>query len=360
MGKHTMKNTLIFLSLMAFTVSAYSEDGKGISVKGLDKAGSPEQENPLTAEYRKPLPVYMSELTNINDYNIFGNAGWDGNWYVGFNACWMEEIPQPPAGEYKKAFVGVKLGRMKTRRIAGKPVWEKEAIPGLVYAAIASTPAWKSNQQYFIASSEDIPLEADAENALEGVGEARWFWAQVPIESVNLNGPSYIAVWSPSEYFVSVASAPILAGGWGSKKANSWISNDIKGYPPNNSAAALKTPISVFEPAIILKLIPEGCEQEIPVTVSVIKDGRDRTSNKTFVADIGGDGIEKAWLEISADGNKWVKNSRIIYSAPYMLTLLGDKMPEGKIKVRAAAVDIWGNMGYSKPVEIVVTKTTTK
>lgn len=358
-----MKNTLIILLLLLSLLSSSVLAEKGeIGVKGLVPI-DPEIQDVIPVDPHllpRALPVYLSELSNLNDYSVFANGGWDGNWYVGFNACWMEEIPQPPEGEYDKVFVGAKLGRAKTRRVPGRPIWEKEAIPGLIYIAVSSTPAWKSNQQYFLASSEDIPLEPDAENALEGVGESRWFWAEVPKETINFDGPNYVALWSPSEYFVSVASSPIIAGGWGSKKANSWISNDTKGYPPNKPEDATKTAITVFEPAIAMKLVPAGATQELKVSVASIKEGRDKTSNKTFILEINGKNIDRAWLEISADGKKWEKIGRAAYSVPYMLTLLGDKMPEGKIKVRACVSDVWGDRAYSLPAEIVVTKTTTK
>jgi hypothetical protein len=366
-----MKNTFKLLSLLtilAWQSAVAMGKRQDIMIKDAEPATSKPQaaqsaqaddSNTLPA-YRKPLPVYLSELSNLNDYSLFANNGWDGNWYVGFNVCWIEMTPQPPAGDYRKAFIGAKLGRMKSRSVKGKAVWEKEVIPGSVYIAVSSTPSWKTNQQYFLAASEDLPLEGDPENAVEGVGEARWFWVEVPLANINLNGSNYIAVWSPAEYFVSVASAPILAGGWGGKKVNSWISNDVKGYPPLNSAVALKTGISVFEPAIAMKLAPAGTEQDVSVTVTEVKEGRENTSNKTFIADIGGDGIEKAWLEVSPDGLKWAKQGRNVYSTPYMLTLRNEKLPEGQILVRVGASDIWGNKGYSEPVTILSTKVQTK
>lgn len=363
-----MKNTLkilALLSLVSWQAAVAMGKKPEISIKDAEPApaAKPQQaeaggEAIARVAFRKPMPVYLSELSNINDYTLFANAGWDGNWYAGFNVCWIEMAPPPPAGDYRKAFIGAKLGRMKSRPVKGRPIWEKEVIPGSVYIAVSSTPSWKTNQQYFLAASEDIPLEGDPENAVEGVGESRWFWAEVPLTAVNLEGPNYIALWSPTEYFVSVASAPILAGGWGGKKVNSWICNDVKGYPPLNPSDALKTPISVFEPAIAMKLAPAGTEQDITVTVSAVQEGRENTSNKTFIADIGGDSIEKAWLEISVDGLKWARHGRNVYSAPFMLTLRNEKLPEGQILVRVCASDIWGNKGYSEPVVIMSTKVT--
>lgn len=303
-----------------------------------------------------PAPVYLSELSNLNDYSLFATNGWDGNWYAGFNVCWMEELPRAPQGEYSRAYVGVKLGRMKTRSVAGKPSWEKEPIPGSIYAALSSTSAWKNTQCYFLADSRDIPLEGDTENALEGIGEARWFWTEVPLSEVNFEGPNYVAVYSPTEYFVSTASSPILAGGWGSQKVNSWMNNDVRGYPPLKPETALKTAITVFEPAIAMKLVPADAAQKIVVTIDAVADGRARTANKTFAASVHGEEIERAWLEVQGADGAWRKHGRFVWDPPYQFTLAVDALPEGKTKVRCAARDVWGNTGVSAPAEVSVSR----
>ena len=68
-----------------------------------------------------PSPVYLSILSNINDYYAFATSGWDGSWYVGYNACWIVRLPAAPKGDFEKAYIGVKLGRMKSIRVEGKP-----------------------------------------------------------------------------------------------------------------------------------------------------------------------------------------------------------------------------------------------
>jgi hypothetical protein len=269
----------------------------------------------------------------------------------------MEELPPAPISVYRKAYIGVKLGRAKTQMVAGKPQWEKEPIPGSIYVALSSTPAWKGAEKYFLADSRELPVEADPENAQTGVGEARWFWAEVPLTAVSTSAPNYVAVFSPSEYFVSTASSPIIAAGWGSQKVNTWMNTDVRGYAPMRASDALKTPITVFEPAIAMKLIPAlGTEKTIKVLIDHIADGRAKTADKVFVADIAGDGIERAWLEISADGKHWEKQGRALYSAPYMLTLKAANLPDGKVLVRIAAADIWENTGYSAPAEILISR----
>ncbi len=147
-----------------------------------------DQEKSLITFNPSLLPVYLTSLSNINNYDIFANGGWDGNWYVGYNVCWIKKISISDLDsemEYRKAFVGAKLGRAKTRRKAGRPSWEKEPIPGDIYIAISNIPAWKAAQRYFLISTEDIPLESDPVDAINNVGESRWFWREVPLEQIN-------------------------------------------------------------------------------------------------------------------------------------------------------------------------------
>jgi hypothetical protein len=302
----------------------------------------------------RKLPVYIAELSNLNDYCLFANSGWDGNWYVGFNVCWMEQLPSPPPGDYSRAFIGVKLGRMKTYTPSGKPSWEKEPIPGSIYVAVASTSAWKSSQKHLLTDTRDIPLEGDQTNALEGVGESCWFWTEVPLSEINYTGPNFVALWSPTEYLINASSSPIIAGGWGSQKVNSWMNSDVKGYAPLTPSTALKTPITMFEPAIALKLIPAGSEQNITVTIDSIKDGRYQTPQKTVTAAVSGDGIEKAWLELSSDGVTWEKHGRCVYQPPFMFTLKPLRVAPGSWKMRCSASDVWGNAASSEPVEIKI------
>jgi len=310
-----------------------------------------------------PPPVYVCQISNINDYQIFANAGWDGNWYIGYNVCWIEQLSLSniPDIKYRKAFIGAKIGRAKTRTAPGKPSWEKEPIPGEIYIGISSTPAWKSSQRYFLASAEDMPLEADFENALEGTGESRWFWREVPLEQVNFNGPNYIALWSPTDYFISRDTAPILCGGWGARNAekNTWLNDEISGVAPMFPESSLKTPISVFEPAIAMKLIPAGTERQIPVNITAINESNKNPQDKIIFSTISAPEIERSWLEVSEVNEEtgqsdWKKTSKYLYNPPYIFTMKANGLPTGKVLIRIACADIWSNKGYSQPIEFEV------
>ncbi|MBN1824592.1 MAG: hypothetical protein JW803_09775 [Endomicrobiales bacterium] len=362
MIKSRLKHARISI-IVGFAVSVlccFSADASGGKIEYRELGPEPgeheEEAVQRAATAELPLPIYVCELSNINDYSLFANGGWDGNWYVGFNVCWMEEFKEIPQGEYSRAFIGAKLGRMKTRPVPGKPIWEKEPIPGRIYLSLSDKPSWKPSQAVFLCDTQEIPLEGDWENALEGVGESRWFWAEVPVKKINFRGSTFIALWSPTEYFISTASSPILAGGWGGARVNSWMNNDVQGYAPLNLNTSLKTGISTFEPAIAIKLVPENCYQEIAVRIVDVREGREKTSNKTFVVSVTGSGIEQVWLEVTDENGAWAKHGRSVYAAPYMLTLKAGALPAGKQSVRCAASDIWGNAGYSTPVEIEVAR----
>src|SRR3990167_3494664 len=118
-------------------------------------------------------PLFIADLPNPHDFELFANGGWDGNWYVGYNTCWVQKLAVPP-GKYAKAFVGARLGRMKNYQPEGKAPWQKKAYEGEIYMGISSTASWNRAQSFYLAPTSDIPLEPDAENAVEGTGESRW------------------------------------------------------------------------------------------------------------------------------------------------------------------------------------------
>jgi hypothetical protein len=72
--------------------------------------------------------------------------------------------------------------------------WDKQPIPGTVYMAISSTNAWTRDRSFFVTSTEDIPLEGDAESAVDGTGESQWFWAEIPghVRARWMDSPEWI------------------------------------------------------------------------------------------------------------------------------------------------------------------------
>jgi len=310
------------------------------------------------------LPTYISDLANLNDYSVFATNGWDASWYVGFNLCWIEEFNLPQKQGTQKAYVGVKLGRAKTYTPEGKPRWQKETVPGSIYIALSSSPVWKASDSLFLCTTEEIPLEGDKENATDGTGEARWFWTQVPMDKINFEGKNFVAIYSPSESLSKPENCPIIAGGLGTGEVKSWINNDVKGYAPLDRETSLKTPIASFKPAIAIKLIPQNTSQEISIEISQILPSDSNTANKTLVLKVNGQAIEKLWLEYTTDMKNmqengtanWQKTGKAIYGIPYMLTLKPSALPNGDVSVRVAASDEWGNIGYSKTINISVQK----
>lgn len=287
------------------------------------------------------LPVYVAKQPNLHDYTLFANSGWDGNWFVGYNSAWIKRMPTIPPGVYERAYIGVKLGRAK-RNAQGK-----------IFAAIASTPAWTAHEQYLITTTEEIPLEGEASEAIEGVGESQWFWTAIPLSAISASGSNYIAVWSNTPAFVSISSSPVIAAAWGGKDPDTWLAKDLQGQPPTDPKVSIQTPISYFQPAIALKLIPQGAAHSMTVRVVDWKQGTADHLKPTVIADVRGDGIEKVWLEYGK-GSTWTKVGRPVWQPPYHLTLEQSQLPKGKIQLRVAASNIWEDISMSPPFSIEV------
>ena len=301
-------------------------------------------------------PLFLSDLKNPNDFSSFANGGWDGNWYIGYNTCWIQKIPVPEKGPYQKAFLGAKIGRMKHQLSPGKSPWERTPIPGKIYIGVSPTPAWNRKQSFFLVKSEDIPLEADFENAIEGVGNAEWFWREIPLNKIRFGADNYLALWSVTPEFKDVSNSPILAAGWGNKEINSWLNNDIKGSPPKNASDSLTTPITLFEPAIALKLVPAPPEGLSP-EVSIIKIETGEKAGKVPAprvvwVEAGGVSIGRVWVELSMDKKKWTRYGRFQYQAPFVFSLKTHAIPigsDGQTWVRAGATDLFETTTYSEP-----------
>ena len=313
-------------------------------------------------------PTYITGGVPINDYTLFANTGWDGNWYVGYNMCWIKKFPIETLPQNKdlfsKVYIGVKLGRAKIQQKPNTAPWEKDVINGKIYTAISSTPAWKANQRYFLCSVKDIPTEGDWENAITTTGEAKWFYTEVPLQEINLNSDLWLCLYSDTNYLTSASSSPILAGGWrerGQKNINVWLNNQIKGSPPLNPNTALTTGIRAFDPAIVLKFIPKNSPSEIQISVANIVDGRKDTDEKVFFVTAKTPNIERVWLEVSQDGNSWTRTSKYIYQQPYAFNLNLQSVPEeisGDFFIRFAANDIFENIGYTENIQLNITRTT--
>lgn len=314
-----------------------------------------------SAEQSTAHPVYVSKMP-VTKYNLFATGGWDGNWYIGSNQAWIEKINLAghKKNDFVRAYLGAKLGRMKTQNTPGKPAWVRESYPGEIYAATSSTPVWKPSDYLLLAKSADIPAQYDYENAIDTVGEARWFWVECPLDKLNFGGDNYIAVWSPNEYFDSVSSAPILAAAWGDREVDSWINTSLGQWPHLSTENPLKTPISVFEPAIVVKLVPVGAAIDVKVEIISVEDTPATPDIlKKITAAVSGFSTEKAWLEISADSKNWRRAGGYVYTPPYVFVFDPKEtaaVTTGKINLRVGAENIRGELGFSQSVNLIVEK----
>ncbi|MDE2141019.1 MAG: hypothetical protein KGJ84_01235 [Elusimicrobia bacterium] len=307
---------------------------------------------PVTLSTSVVVPTIVTLAPSLHDYTRFADGGPDANWYVGFNNAWIVKLPPGPPGEFQRAFIGAKVGRAKTRPNPDKP-WIRELIQGKVYIGISQTPAWTSEQSFFLTETSDIPADADPQARVDGVGAAEWFWAEVPLSMVSFTGPNYLIVWSPSNYFTAASSAPILAAAEsedGGLETRAWNNRSILGVPPRSAANSLETPINNIMPALAIKLVPPGPDEP---AVSVNDLTVARAGKRMLVRfSAAGEDVTDAWVEVSRDRLDWQRISKLQRRPPYILSLSADKAPGPGQYVRGVARDTSGAVGYSDPYMI--------
>lgn len=292
-------------------------------------------------------PQYISLEPDITQYYQYANGGWDGNWYVGYNSCWITKLPPIITKSYKKAYIGAKLGRAKTTRSEDKP-WLSVPVEGKIFMAISQDAGFDSQDTYLLVENSDIPTEAPKNGASLMAGNSQWFWVEVPIEKISIYRANFIALWSDARQFASSESSPIVAGAnTNGNGGSAWLYRSGKGTPPREASKAPEIPLKGIAPAVAIKLVPANNEK-IDVDMEVNEE------NDKFVAkfDVKGRNIYRAWLEISYDGFHWNKLSHYMFNPPYVITLYKRDMPDAGFYIRAAACDTLENRGYSEKKQI--------
>lgn len=295
---------------------------------------------------KSPIPVYHSLEKNLAKYYLYADGGFNADWYVGYNNCWVVKLPPVAAGGFSKAFIGAKLGRSK---IMSWPMsWDPRPIPGKIYLALNNEPTFNSENMYFLVDAADIPREPLPNDHLEGVDSSRWFWTEIQLSKLSSEKPNYMALWSSSRYFISSSSAPIVAAAKSdSTEEDVWLSRSIKGNPPSGDSV-FDIPISGLKPAIAIKLVPAN---EYKVFIKGFMAELDATSVTASFAAIGED-IRATWLEVSYDKFDWQRVTRYMFKAPYFWDFGREEISRDMFYLRAAAVDNLENIGYSKEIVI--------
>lgn len=323
--------SLAAAALLAVNVHAQSTAGVWLST------------SPLT-------PTYLSLSPNLNDFTRFADGGTDGNWYIGFNNAWIVKLPPAPAGDFARAYIGARIGRAKTRPNPDRP-WLRELIGGKVYMGISQTPAWSSEQSYFLAETSDISVEPVPSAELPHAGAADWFWAEVPLDRVSTTQPNYLVIWSPTKYFMQASSSPILAAATADAsdaEPVAWNNHSILGVPPRMAAYSLETPLNNIYPALAIKLVPNA-----PADLNVTDFSLQRVGPKLIAAfSANGQDVSAAWLESSRDQLDWSRITRYRRQPPYMFTLKGERLPTPGTFLRGVARDGFGNTSASAPIQI--------
>jgi hypothetical protein len=178
---------------------------------------------------------------------------------------------------------------------------------------------------------------------------------------VNLSADNFVVLWSNTPELITVSSAPVLAAAWGGKEINTWLGKDIKGEPPTDPKKALASSVSYFQPAIALKLIPEGDPHPIKVRIVSWQNGTPEHLKPVITASVGGESIERVWVEHSTQirhgdvaRGAWLQVGRSLWKAPYAFSLDQGKLTPGKVLLRIGAANVWQETAYSDPFEIEV------
>ncbi|MBI4064171.1 MAG: hypothetical protein HY401_07710 [Elusimicrobia bacterium] len=265
--------------------------------------------------------AYASLMNSPHDFDLFANAGWDGNWYIGFNSMWIVELTPPPQKSYDRVFVGAKLGRAKTRSVAGRPPWIRSAIDCDIYIGAASTPAWKSPDSYFLTSCQDIPVEGNSQEAITGTGESRWYWREIPLSKIQINQKNYLAVWSTTAEIIDASSGPILAAGKTSGMQNAWLNRGILGAPPLDPQEALETRLNEFAPALAIKFIASrGTPAADKISVELVSF-KENQENYVWEIQVQTKNLERVRPEISIDAVHWTAFGRPVFGPPLQVTV---------------------------------------
>lgn len=315
-------------------------------ILALSVNGNSQQQDTSTASVKSPVPFYVSLQKDLNQYYLYANGGFNADWYVGYDSCWIVKLPPVSVTNFEKAYIGAKLGRAKIMSYPAS--WDKNPIPGKIYMAISSTSSFSSENTYYLIDNSDIPLEPLPNDYLDGVDSAQWFWAEIPLSNVSGENPNYLAIWSSSMYFVSSSSSPIIAGGLSNDtEENVWLNKSIKGNPPSREGV-LETQINGIKPAIAIKLIPAN-EYKV-----LIKGFRVELDNEKIIASFSaiGEDVRSAWIELSYDKFDWQRVTRFFFKPPYNFTFKRADMSLEMFYLRAAAVDSLENVGYSREILI--------
>ncbi|PIV19578.1 MAG: hypothetical protein COS41_00365 [Elusimicrobia bacterium CG03_land_8_20_14_0_80_50_18] len=310
-------------------------------------------------------PLYIANLPNIHEYELFANNGWTGNWYVGYDHCWITELPPAPEKKnFKKAFIGVKLGRAKSlkqlkagiqgeidalsQKLAEAAPAEKANLTAEIESlkkkspenakiiiAVSDNADFSGRKSYLAALNSEIPLEGDNSEALNNVGESRWFWTEVPMSAISAEKTNFVAAWSDNPLFASVSYAPVIAAGWSEKNKYAYLSTDNFGKAPKNP----EKKISFFTPALCIRLVPDNKQIfKVSVLKAEINDGVLRVQ-----ANIEGE-PERLRLRVF-DDNGEVSTGFGISTPPWHIT--AHNLEKGRYSFELDAEDRFGNRAES-------------
>ncbi len=304
---------------------------------------------------QQPEPIYLTLGRSPHDFDLFANTGWDGQWYVGYNSMWIVKLAPPSKDTlYARAYLGAKLGRVKSKPAGTDLRWDRESVPCDIYIGAAATPSWKSSDSFYLTSCEDLPLDGNDGEAYHGEGESRWHWVEIPLSKISFKSDNYLGIWSNTPGIISASSGPILAATIANGPIEAWLNHSIQGVPPIHVEDSLETKLNTYAPALAIKLIPVNKAEAVKVDLLSFKE-----SPKAYLWEIQviARNLDRVRPEISIDGKGWVAFGKSYFSPPFQVLVLRDRIVReignlipGNNKIeqaylRITAWDEWGNSG---------------
>ncbi len=299
--------------------------------------------------YKFPPVKYVSLIKDISEYYLYANGGFDADWYIGYNNAWIINLGPIDTTGFKKAYIGVKLGRAKNKSYPKSD--DIEPFEGRIMISISQSPVFPS-YSYVLCELKDIPMEPIESESLKKVDSSKWFWTEIPLNKISSVKDNYIAVWANAKELTSSAKSPIIAAGYlDDGIENVWINHSIRGSMPSNETAC-EMAVSGIKPAIVIKLVPENDYKVVIKNFDYFKEGE----KMIFSWNAIGTDIYKSWIEISYDRLEWKPFTNYLYSPPYFISYRVDDLPKDIFYLRSCAQDVFENVGCSSHISINLLK----
>lgn len=195
------------------------------------------------------MPIYLAARPSLNDYQFLADGGETFGFSVGYSRSWIVRFQARSCGSVGSRLCGGQIGRDENRtetRSAG--LGSAGGAGRNLCGGGAGPPRCPQSRRFFLTRAEEIPLASDRRQPLEGVGEARWFWTEIPLTVLSSTTQNLVALFSPSQTLKGEDRSPILSGARMEGSPTAWWRDKAEGEPPHNSGEAFQFPAVSYTP----------------------------------------------------------------------------------------------------------------